>query len=146
MPTFENIPLERIMTRQLVTLYLHDCFSQVYEKMKLYKIHHLPVIDKEGRLAGIVTERDLFRAQSPRETEEGWVYDDAELNLLSLTHFMTHNPATLTPQHTLRDALEQIVSFKYGCIPIVSSTQDKKLVGIVSQADILRYLLGVLTG
>ena len=135
----KNVPLSEIMSKNIVTVSLHEPFGNVYDKMSNHRIRHLPVVDEESKVIGIVTQRDLFRAHAPRETEEGWVYDKSELNLLSLEHFMTHDPVTLTAERKLSDALDIFVRDKFGCIPIV--TADKKIAGVISHSDILKYFL-----
>lgn len=139
MQALSVIPLRNIMTTDVITLSHDDNFSAVYEKMNNHKIRHLPVVDDRGQLVGLITERDLFRAHSPRKVEDEFVYDKDELDTLILKHFMTRDPATLTPEHTLLDALGLLVRHKYGCIPIVEK-DTKKLAGIISHSDILRVL------
>ncbi len=133
-----NIPIKDLMTKDVVTLSVKDPFSAVYEKMNNHKIRHLPIVNDRNEVVGIITERDLFRAHSPRKVEDEFVYDAAELDTLILQHFMTRDPVTLTPEHTLRDALGLLVRHKYGCIPIIDKN-TKKIAGIISHSDILKF-------
>ena len=91
----KNVPLSEIMSKNIVTVSIHEPFGNVYDK--------------------------------------------SELNLLSLEHFMTHDPVTLTAERKLSDAIDIFVRDKFGCIPIV--TADKKIAGVISHSDILKYFL-----
>ena len=128
-----------IMVVRVITVGVEDRLSRVEERMRVNGIRHVPVIDEKGRVAGIFTQRDLFRAISPRPTEEGtYVFDRDQLDTYRLRHFMTANPLTLRPEDSVARAVELMGELKYGCIPIVDG--GKKLVGIVTQIDILKFL------
>jgi len=120
-------------------LNVDDHFSMVEEYFHLYNIRHLPVVDKDGILRGIISQRDLYRVRSPRRTIEGEdVYDKQELNGFILKNVMTKDPFTLHPNDTLDQAIDAMVTQKYGCIPIVND--ENKLLGIVTQIDVLRAI------
>ncbi len=134
-----NIPVQSFMAHPTITLTLDETLADAYEKMKANRIRHLPVVDKAGCVIGIFTDVDLNHAYAPRETESGWYYEKDELKLLILRHFMTPDPVTLTPEHTLKDAADIMLRYKFGCVPIVTG-KEKKLVGIVSVVDILKQV------
>ena len=120
-------------------LNVDDHFSMVEEYFHLYNIRHLPVVDKDGILRGIISQRDLYRVRSPRRTIEGEdVYDRQELNGFILKNVMTKDPFTFHPNDTLDQAIDAMVTQKYGCIPIVND--ENKLLGIVTQIDVLRAI------
>lgn len=135
----DQIKINKIMTTSVVVLTPADNMNDACQKMRSKNIRHLPVVDHSGQLIGVFTDRDLNRAYSPRETESGWYYSKSELELLSLKHFMTKDPFFLTPDHSLKDAAKAMAFHKYGCIPIVDS-DSKKIVGIISYIDILKFL------
>ena len=132
------ILLKDVMVTKPYTLNIDDHFSTVEEYFHLYNIRHLPILDKDGILKGIITQRDLYRIRSPRKTmEEGEeVYDKVDLNGFILKYVMTKDPVTLHPEDTLAEAINVMVTQKYGCIPIVND--ENKLLGIVTQIDVLR--------
>ena len=116
-----------------------ETMADAYEKMHTYQIRHLPVVNEHGELVGIFSATDLNRAYTPRETESGWYYDKEGLNMLHLSHFMTKDPLTLTPENTLKEAAEMMASTKFGCLPIVAPG-TRKLVGIISYVDVLKKI------
>ena len=133
-----NTPIKEIMSTKLITVKVDEAFSHVEEKLRLHHIRHLPVVDNNNKLVGIITERDLYKAVSPRETEDGFYYDKTQLDSFILKHFMTPNPLTLQPENTVQEVVSLMAAHKYGCIPIAAS--DKTLLGIVTQIDILRFV------
>ncbi len=139
----KDVPIKNFMFSDVVSLNVDEHFSAVYNKMNLHRIRHLPVLDNQKRVIGIITERDLFRIHSPRKIEDEWVYDQAELDRLVLKFCMTKDPLTLTPDDTLFDAITFFTREKFGCIPIVD--KDKKLEGIITPFDVLKYFLSLMS-
>jgi len=132
-----KVKLKDIMVQKVITIDVHEPFSQVEKKLIRYRIRHLPVIENNDKLVGIITQRDLYRIQSPRRLESGdWFYDKETLDKYILKSVMTPNPFTLGTDNTVAEALLAMVDYKYGCIPIVE--KDNLLRGIITQVDILR--------
>ena len=133
----KEVKLKEIMTDEVISAEVSAPFSEVAEKLTRRGIRHLPIIDDEKKLVGIMTERDLFKIQPPRKLEEGgWYYDKEMLDAVILEDVMIKAPFCMHPDDSIGEALLQMVRNKYGCIPIV----DKKnvLCGIVTQIDILQ--------
>lgn len=57
----KDIPVERIMTEKVITVEPGDSILKTGSLMLMNNIHRFPVVDKQGRLVGIVTRRDIFR-------------------------------------------------------------------------------------
>lgn len=136
---FNRLKVSEVMTRGAVSINENERFSLVEEKLRHHNIRHLPVVDNQNRLVGIITQRDLYRVQSPHVTELGnWVYDRISLDMHILKYVMTKEVCTLKPDNTVVDALVLMVHKKYGGIPIVDDFNN--LVGIITQVDILRVI------
>lgn len=132
-----KVKLVEIMIDKMITIRMDEPFSHVEQKLREHGIRHLPVVDKDYKLIGIITQRDLFRTCPPRKDEEGkLVYDKETLDSYILEYVMTKNPVALTPSHTAADALLLMVDKKFGCIPIVDKYNT--LCGIITQIDMLR--------
>lgn len=134
----QPIRIKNIMRSPVVSVRTDELFSHVEEKFRRKGIRHLPVIDAYGKVVGLITQRDLYRHISPRVTEEGTVYDEAQLNSFMIKHVMSPNPVTLAPDDSLAKAVELMAANKFGCIPIVDKNQ--KPVGILTETDILQWL------
>lgn len=140
----KELPLKEIMTRSPITINIESDFSMVDEYFRSFHIRHLPVVDDNNVLKGIITQRDLYRLCSPRKaleddegvSEEGLIYDKDWLDKFILKQVMTKDPLSLGPEDTFARAVELMIATKYGCIPIVDN--ERKIVGIVTQIDILK--------
>lgn len=139
----QKVKVEEIMTRQVVYADSHMPLSAVSEKIRLFGIRHVPVINPEREVVGIISERDLFRIQSPRRLEDGsWYYDKQALDTIILKDVMTYHPVTLHPENSLSEVIVLMVERKFGCVPIVDARN--KLCGIITQMDILKVALEIL--
>ncbi len=138
-----KVTLQEIMVSRVIAIREDEPFSRVEEIFREKRIRHLPVVNRDFKLVGIISQRDLFRITPPRKDDEGkLIYDKDILDGYILKNVMTKNPFSLTPNNTAADALLAMVDKKFGCIPIVD--QFKTLVGIVTQVDMLRIAAQIL--
>jgi CBS domain-containing protein len=112
----------------------NDKLSAADALMKTEMIRRLPVIDENGRLAGIVSQRDLFFGALVRALGFGSTTHDRMLNTLLLKEVMTENVVTTTPETLVTDAARVMVDHKIGCLPVIES---QALIGILSESDIV---------
>ena len=131
------------MSRKVVTVEKDAGLLQAKNLMDEHQIRHLPVVDRENRLVGVVTDRDL-RSALPLALLKGGSHPGEEEKYahLKVTDVMTPNPMTIQPTHTLQDALLLIQEKKVGAFPVV----DEKgvLKGILSVRDLLRAFINVM--
>ncbi|MFM7737213.1 MAG: CBS domain-containing protein [Alphaproteobacteria bacterium] len=104
--------------------------------MRMDRIRHLPVVSG-GRLVGIVSQRDLFRAGVERSF--GGEGDGA--SPLRLREVMNREVVTAHPDADLASAVEMLLQRRIGCLPVV---EDGRLLGLLSETDCLRYLATLL--
>jgi acetoin utilization protein AcuB len=135
--------VSRSMTREVITVDQEANIFEAQELMAENKIRHLPVVDKDYHLVGIVTDRDIrsalpysFFKQTYSEEEKG------KLSTLRVKNIMTKEPIAVTPTHTIQDALLLIQDSKVGALPVVDDRS--KLTGIISVRDLLRAFINVL--
>jgi acetoin utilization protein AcuB len=132
--------IQEVMSSPVITVKEDDDFALVQEKIALYDVRHLPVVNEAGSIVGIISQRDLYQIHSPRRLEDGsWYYDKEALNQFLLKNVMFPKPFTLKPDNTLYDAIEASVRFKFGCIPIVDDYGHP--CGILTRDTILKFLI-----
>lgn len=129
--------VEQFMTKRIVTVEMDDALRVVKEIFDNTRFHHILVVE-EGELAGVISDRDLFKAISanigtPRETDR----DKATLNK-RVHQIMTREAIFLRPNDSIDKALEYFNTYRISCIPIVN--EDEKIVGILSWRDILKAI------
>ncbi len=107
------------------------------------RIRHLPVLGDDGRLVGVITDRDI-RSALPAAfyQNDGEAPDEADFHHLTVEDFMTRDPMAISPEDTIQDALLQIQKMRVGAFPVVD--HDGRLQGIISVRDLLRAFINVL--
>ncbi len=132
--------VEEIMTRNPITVAPRDSIRLAIERMREHNCRRLPVVEAH-KLVGIVSDRDLRRAtNSPLVLRERW-YDDFMLDTIPVRACMTTDPLTVTPQTSIRDAAQILHDKKFGGLPVV---EGAALVGIITETDLLSYLIELL--
>lgn len=129
--------IQDIMTRQVVTVEMDDKLSTVKDIFDNSKFHHLLVIE-DGKLFGVVSDRDLLKSISPNIGTMVVTYKDMATLNKRVHQIMSRKPVTLTPDASLNDAIEVFNRHRISCIPIVD--EEFRPVGIVSWRDIMRHL------
>jgi CBS domain-containing protein len=125
------ITVADFMTKDLVTVRATDDLALAESLLRLGGIRHLPVV-QDGKLVGLLTQRDLLRSgtsgrASARETD--------------VRQAMTPDPTTVRPGASLAHAARVMLEHKYGCLPVCDEVG--KLVGIVTEADFVRFAADV---
>jgi acetoin utilization protein AcuB len=106
--------------------------------MKREKIHHLPVVDRDGKLVGIVAEKDLLYA-SPSPATTLSVYEIASLlSKLAVEKVMSAKPVTVTEDVPLEEAARIMADRNIGGLPVV---RGSTLVGIITESDLFRVFI-----
>ncbi|MCA9393892.1 MAG: CBS domain-containing protein [Candidatus Omnitrophica bacterium] len=130
--------------------------GQVEQAFLTYHIRHLPVVDDDNRIVGVITQRDLYRAVSPTRDASGpdplaagslvedgeHFYDKQRLHDIALEQVMQDRPEVLYPEDPLGKALRLFAARKIGCIPIIN--QRREVVGILTRHDVLTFFDAVL--
>lgn len=135
--------VSRSMAREVATVDEETSLLEAQELMKQRQIRHLPVVDSTRTLVGMVTDRDI-RSALPYALAKGEGDPEAREKYahLKVADVMTAELLTISPNHTLQDAILLIEQKKVGAFPVVDT--DKKLVGILSVRDLLRAFINVL--
>jgi acetoin utilization protein AcuB len=129
--------LNNIMSRSVVTVEADDSLWTVKGIFDLHEFHHLLVLE-HGRIFGIVSDRDLFKAISPNlGTNVETPRDLATLNK-QVHHIMSRNPRVLTEAASIFDAIELFNNHPISCIPVVD--EEQRPIGILSWRDVLRAI------
>jgi CBS domain-containing membrane protein len=103
--------------------------------MKQQRIRHIPVLNADGDLCGILTQRDLFRGILLKSLGYGSRAEQKMLDSLSIKEAMRDEVITITPDSTLSDAANLMLYNKIGCLPVVDG---ERLVGMISEADFVK--------
>lgn len=126
-----------VMTPDPKTLGRNDQLSLADDLMAQERIRHLPVLDEDGALVGILSQRDLFRGALARALGYGETAQRRMLGMLAVKEVMTTQLVTVGPDAPIAEAARTMVDRKIGCLPVV---EDGKLVGILTESDFVALL------
>lgn len=124
-----------LMTPVVKTLGRNDQLSLAGDLMQAERIRHMPVLDEDGDLCGIVSQRDLFRGALARALGYGELAQKKLLGTLVVKEVMATDVATTTPDTPLAEAATLMRARQIGCLPVV---EGGKLAGILTESDFLR--------
>jgi CBS domain-containing membrane protein len=130
-----------IMTREVVTLYEEDNLVGVEEGMQRFRFRHLPVVD-DGKLVGLVTQRDLLRVAASSLEPGSRQKTDRLKESVFVRDVMLRDLVTVHEDTPLADAGLLLWNNKLGCLPVVDG--ERKLRGIVTEADFVKLALRLL--
>ena len=132
-------PISRIMTFDPVTVAPGARASEARALLVALRVHHLPVV--RGReLVGIVTTTDLRRV-GPQGMFPSLSAVDAKLDCFLVGDLMTPDPVVVSPDDSIEHAVELLRLDTFSALPVVDGTD---LVGIVTSADVLGYMIELL--
>lgn len=127
-----------LMTEEVFTLKTRDDLATLYDLMDSRHVRHVPIVDADGDLVGLVTDRDLSRTALGAVEELPLSVEREMLGRRRIRDIMASEPDTIEPDATLREAAQILLENKVGCLPVVEGLH---LVGILTEADFVRDFL-----
>jgi acetoin utilization protein AcuB len=134
-----------VMTAKPMTIDPEAPVETAVAVMRERGLRHLPVVDVDGRLIGIVTDRDLRSAMFGSALAEHLPPEQggrlraltATLNDVRVSHVMTWQVVTVGPQAPVAQAAAIMANVRIGSLPVV---EGMRLIGIVTEHDVLKAL------
>ncbi len=132
--------VSELMSRDVATIGVSDSCQEAVARMARRKIRHLPVVERDGTLIGVVTDRDLrHRLFEPRVMKEiGSVSVETVLKAVPVKDVMSSPAVTVGPQDDLESAARAMLDDKVGSLPVV---ENGRVVGIITETDVLRQIV-----
>ena len=118
-----------VMTRSVITLKPDSSVLEAKRIMAEKFIAGIPIVDENNRVVGIVTTSDVLKV------------DPEKMATTRVKEIMTPKPMCVLPDWNLLEVIRLFVNNGYGRAPVVSDFESMRLVGIISRADIARYLV-----
>ena len=139
-----------VMHTKIVTVSPDTSYEGAAKLMHVEQISAIPVVDANGALEGILSEKDLFRAIYPDYSEyfvnpEAFNDEDKreervrELREHPVYEYMTTNVETVTPQTPLMLAGGRMIAHRIHTLPVIE--EHNKLVGIISREMVFSVIL-----
>jgi CBS domain-containing membrane protein len=118
--------------RDVKTIDRNDSLATADGIMRLGRIRHIVVVNDDGSLAGVLSQRDLFLGGLLRALEYDSYAKARALEMLVVKEAMAADVVTTTSEAPVSSAAAAMLERKIGCLPVVD---DGKLVGLVSESD-----------
>ncbi|WP_026690685.1 acetoin utilization AcuB family protein [Alteribacter aurantiacus] len=125
--------LEEIMKTDVVSVNASTSLGEAFKLMEKHKIRHLPVIQEDGFIEGIVSDRDLRDASPSIFNPSESVFAEKKVSEIMKTDVITALPTDF-----VEDAATVMVENHFSCLPI---EHDDHLVGIITDSDLLKTLV-----
>jgi len=129
------------MTHNPVTIRDNTSLDEALKIMRDNKVRRLPVLDKRGKLCGIVSEKDLLYASpSPATSLSVWEIHSLVAKI-KVSELMTKNVITVCEDCPIEEAARVMVDSRIGGLPVMRGDQ---LVGIITETDLFKIFLELL--
>lgn len=128
------------MSHPVITVHPDTSMQAALDLMHKENIQRLPVVDKNGKLVGIISEKQLLKA-SPSDATSLSVWELKSLvNSIKIEKIMTKDITTVTEDTPIEEAARIMADSNVGGLPVVNGD---KVVGIITETDIFKILLEV---
>ena len=147
------LKVKDIMSKDLLTIMPETEVTEAAKLLVERHINGIPVVDKEGKLKGIICQSDLIVQQKsfplpsfftlldgiiPLKSRDAMEEEIRKIAAVKVEEAMTANPVFVTPEDPVQTVANLMVEKKYHTLPVV---ENGKLVGVVGKEDVLRTLL-----
>src|SRR5690606_3434067 len=130
--------VEKIMNRNVISLSPSDPIEKAYQLLVKHKIRHIPIVDEDHFVIGIVSDRDI------RDASPSIFTNNPDMDVLNkeISSIMSSPVITAHPLDFVEEVARIFYDREIACLPVVS---NEKLVGVITEKDLL-YTLIQLTG
>ena len=130
-------PVSTVMTKSVVVANKFNNFSEVLELFSKHDMHHLPIVDADGKVTGIVSSNDLMKVFTDPKYRNISLNSDEADKLINIPDIMTTEVITVSPTDTIRHAAKLLTDNRIMAMPVLDNGQ---LVGIVTVRDLVQLV------
>ena len=135
------LKVKDIMTTDVFVLSENHALDLVRSLMTMEHIRHVPIVNQDEKFVGLVTHRDLLAQTISELADIGQEEQESIDHHIPIANIMETDVITVAPDLDLCSAISILLKNKYGCLPVI---EDKRLVGIVTEADFLKLTYDLL--
>ena len=129
--------VDEIMSTEVETASMDDTLGKIRKVFQSNNYHHLPIVEN-GRLVGIISDRDVLKNLSPR-VDSAWANNRDRITLKRKAHqIMTRMVVTTSADATIEEAAEIMLEKGISSLPVLGPAGA--IIGIVTKTDILESL------
>lgn len=124
-----------LMTPNPYTLAPRDTLASLYDLMDTHRVRHVPIVDSDGELVGLLTHTDLAMTALGSLSDLPLSQERDLLQRRRIREVMVTEVETIDPDAPLAEAAQTLFENKIGCLPVV---EGNRLVGILTESDFVR--------
>ena len=126
------------MSHPVITVHPEMPIQEAHRLMKKERVRRFPVVDKRGRLVGIISETDILHA-SPSDATSLSIWEaNYLLSKIVVKNVMTQNVITISADTPIEEAARIMADNKIGGLPV---ERDNEVVGIITETDLFKIFL-----
>jgi CBS domain-containing protein len=140
MPQLEvirKISVGDLIQKNIITVRSDENLIVAIELLNEFKIRHLPVVDEQGDLVGIISDRDLLGLVLNIKPWNSSQQSDIAWSKTRVFEVMTKTPEAISAETTLFEAGNLLLDNKISCLPVV---EGNRLLGIITESDFVKLV------
>ena len=134
-----TVQAKDIMTAPVVTFFAEQTLPLAEDVMHFKHLRHLPVVDDNGKLVGLVSHRDLLRAQISSLSGLTDAERRARQADVRVYQVMTRDVWAVGPETAASAVARTLLDHRFGCLPVVD--KDERLLGIITERDFIKFAI-----
>lgn len=135
----QDLLVSDLMTDKVFSIHPEEDLARLVELMDDIHVRHVPVVDDGDVLVGVVSQRDLVRHVLHAESDLPLAEMRQLLETRNVRSVMVADVESVEPGTPIAEAGQLMFDNKLGCLPVV---QADRLVGILTEADFVKYVIG----
>ncbi|MBI3554897.1 MAG: CBS domain-containing protein [Deltaproteobacteria bacterium] len=128
----QGATVKELMSTELLTLFKDDTLKSLQDLFDLKMIRHVPIVDDDRMLVGLVSQRDFLKFSVSKLARIGKDDADELYSKTRISEIMGKKVMTVSPGTPLSVAGAAMLKHKYGCLPVIDKD---RLVGIITESD-----------
>lgn len=133
--THRALLVRDLMTTEVLTLFEDDNLELTEDLMKWKGIRHIPVLNQEQHLVGLISKTDFLTVAISKLADVSPKEERSLYRQLKVSEIMGRKITTTTPDTSAEEAARILNDNKFGCLPVV---KEDRLVGIITERDFVR--------
>ncbi|MDP4534629.1 CBS domain-containing protein [Alkalimonas collagenimarina] len=125
-----------LMTANPLFVRRDQTLKDAHDLMRQKNIRHIPVLDTEERLVGVLTQKKMIATVMGLLAKYGTTALERKEQQQIIAELMDTDFASVQPEQTLSEVISYFLKNKHGCLPVVDA--DDKLLGILTSSDFVR--------
>ena len=132
------ISVDELMSREVFTLRESDTVYDARRMMIDKHIRHIPIVDEDMHILGLVSHRDVLAASESTLADVSKTEQAVNLHEIAVSEIMTKNVSVIDYRDSLLAAAHHLQKYRHGSMPVV---KDRKIVGIITSSDFVNLAI-----